>query len=149
VLVCHSFLSYSNVSQALFFIIGSIYLLSVIAECRMKMTVRRISGDNMGSLCRLIRFPTGKSCHFFKSSFILIIYFADTEEGKLIKRTMIAGLNCIRRKYPISLRLVFSKVFLDSFYYFNVTDLDCTDIQRSDSFFDKLPIKYVFFPFLN
>jgi len=38
------------------------------------------------------------------------------------------------------MRLVFAPEFLNDMLYFN-PDLDCTDIQESDIFFEKLPFK--------
>lgn len=120
--------------------LGSIYLPVMIAETHNRMTVRRISGDQIASLSRLIRFPTG-TLLFFLLLFLIVLFSTDSYEGKMIKSTIIPALDCVRKKYPISVRLVFNKVFLDSIFYVNVLELDCMDIQESDHFFDKFPYK--------
>ena len=60
--------------------------------------------------------------------------------GQAIIQDIIPAIAKLRKEYPISICLVFTPRFLQDIFYLS-PDLDCTNIEENDIFFDKLSFK--------
>lgn len=104
------------------FISGSLYLLILIAFGKLKSSICSLTGDMVPQLASLIRHPT-----------------ADTAFGRQVINSIIPALTHLRDTFTLSFSTMFSYQLLQD--YDLSADFDAADLEKSDIFFNSLPIK--------
>jgi hypothetical protein len=106
----------------LLFISGSVYLLILIAFCKLKSSIFNLTGDMVPQLASLIRHPTN-----------------NTAFGRQVIDSIIPALTCLRDSFNLSFSTMFSYQLLQDC---NLSaDFNAADLEKSDIFFDSLPLK--------
>ena len=122
--------------------LGSIYLLMLIATSGKKTLVTELSGEVLGRLCMAIHNPdTSQFSLLFVLSFRYPFYLIDTPFGRQMVGDVIPAIDALRRQFPISFSTMFSASALESLSL--PAQIKCHDLDESDRFFDCLHLKYI------
>lgn len=106
-----------------------------MACARIKSYVTDLNNDMVSSLCKLIRYPNGEIVYF-----VMLIARAsspnvDSPEGRLIQKELIPAVAVLRKRYPMSLDVLFP----DSLVQLGHAQqpLFAHDVVATDRFFDS------------
>lgn len=121
-LVLVSFSGFERNVDILLFFSGSLYLLMLIACCKLKSRICSLTGDMVPRLASLIRHPT-----------------KDTVSGRQVINSIIPSLTNLRDAFHLSFSTMFSYQMLHD--YNLSSDFNAANLEKSDNFFDSLPLK--------
>lgn len=129
--------------NSMMFILGSIYLLAILATSMTKNLVGQLKGDQALRLAALIRCPPPGTItfNFAISLLIIVIPLVDTSEGRMIIQTIIPAIAKLRSLFNLNMTSIFSyQLLLEN--GFPVT-LKASELKESDRLFDNISYKLV------
>ena len=130
------------------FILGSIYLLVILAMSKTKYLVGQLKGDQALRLAALIRCPP-PGMFTFNSAFItlliVVIPLLDAPEGRIVIRTIIPAITKLRSLFDLNMTSIFSYHLLEE-NGFPMT-FKASELRESDRLFNNISYKLVVIQF--